>query len=108
MLYAATQKSQLELYEAYQSPIPQVAATWADLSEILEYAGVLFIAEGGSVKWLDDAVTAIFDDGNTSAAVTAGDYLLMVSAGPGGEGPQLSRTHLAGAVEALAVALALS
>jgi len=105
MLYAATQKSQLELYE---SPIPQVAATWADLSEILEYAGVLFIAEGGSVEWLDDAVTAIFDDGNTSAAVTAGDYLLMVSAGPGGEGPQLSRTHLAGAVEALAVALALS
>ena len=85
-----------------------MAATWADLSEILEYAGVLFIAEGGSVEWLDDAVTAIFDDGNTSAAVTAGDYLLMVSAGPGGEGPQLSRIHLAGAVEALAAALALS
>jgi hypothetical protein len=108
MLYVVTQDFQRGLYEAYEPPIPEVAEVWPDLTEILEYAGVYFIASGGNVEWLDGAVTATFDDGNTSAAVTAGDYLLMVSAGPGGGGPPLSRAHLAGAVEALATELALS
>jgi hypothetical protein len=109
MLYVATQDFQRGLYEAYEPPIPEVAEVWPDLTEILEYAGVYFIASGGNVEWLDGAVTATFDDGNTSAAVTAGDYLVMVSAGPGrGGGAPLSRAHLAGAVEALATTLALS
>jgi hypothetical protein len=108
MLYVATQDFQRGLYEAYEPPIPEVAEVWPDLTEILEYAGVYFIASGGNVEWLDGAVTATFDDGNTSAAVTAGDYLVMVSAGPGRGGAPLSRAHLAGAVEALATTLALS
>jgi len=108
MLYVATQDSQREVYEAYRSPIPDIAEVWTDLTEILEYAGVLFIATGGNVEWLDGAVTATFEGGNTSAANTAGDYLLMVSAGPGSGGPPLSRSHLAGAVQALAAILALS
>jgi hypothetical protein len=108
MLYVVTQDFQRGLYEAYEPPIPEVAAVWPALTEILEYAGVYFIATGGKVEWTDGGVTATFDDGNTSAAVTAGDYLVMVSAGPGGDGPPLSRAHLAGAVEALATALALS
>lgn len=108
MLYVATQEFQRGLYEAYEPEIPEVAAVWPDLTEVLEYAGGYFIASGGNVEWLDGAVTATFADGNTSAAVTAGDYLLMVSAGPGGGEAPLSRAHLAGAVAALASELTLS
>ena len=108
LLYVATQDFQRRLYADYESPIPEFAQTWSTLTEVLDYAGVYFISQGGEVEWYEGAVTATFDDGNTTAALTAGDYVLMVSAGRGGDGPPLSRAHLAGAVEALAAALALS
>lgn len=108
LLYVATQDFQRGLYEDYEPSIREVAEVWPDLTEVLDYAGVHYIANGGSVEWLDGAVTATFADGNTSAAVAAGDYLLMVSAGPGGGGIPLTRAHLADAVEVLAAALALS
>lgn len=108
ILYAATQESQLAMYQAHEPTIPEVAQAWLDLTDILDYAGVHYIATGGSVEWLDGAVTATFREGNTSAARTAGDYILMVSAGPDGGRPPLSRSELAVASDALAATLALT
>lgn len=107
MLYMATQDFQRGLYQDYEPEIPEVAEVWPTLTELLDFAGVHFIATGGTVEWLEGAVTATFADDNTIAAIVAGDYLLMVSAGMGGEG-ELSTADLAGAVTALAAALALS
>lgn len=108
MLHVATQGFQRGLYEAHEPSIPEVAEVWPDLTGILDYAGVHYIASGGKVELHEGAVTATFADGNGSAAVIAGDYVLMVSAGAGGDGPPLTRANLAGAAEALATALALS
>ena len=107
-LYAATRDSQLVLYREYEPTIPEFAEVWVDLTDILEYAGVLYIAAGGNVEWFEGAVTATFEGGDTSAARTAGSYILMVSAGPGGGRPPLSRAELAVASDALAASLALS
>lgn len=107
MLYVATLDFQRDLYRDYEPTIPEAAETWASLTEVLDYAGVYFITRGGTVEWHGDAVTAIFDDGGSTAAATAGDYVLMVSANSGDAARPLSRAELAGAVEALSVTLQL-
>ena len=107
LLYVATQDFQRELYADFDPPVPEFAETWSTLTEVLDYAGVYFIAQGAEVEWYDGAVTARFQDGNTTAAVTAGDYVLMVSANSGDQAFPLSRAELAGAVKALAASLAL-
>lgn len=107
MLYVATQDFQRALYRDYEPPLPEFAETWSSLTEVLDYAGVYFIGRGASVEWYDGAVTAVFDDGRSAAAATAGNYVLFVTAGSGDAGEPLTRDHVAGAVEALSVALAL-
>lgn len=107
MLYVATQDFQRSLYLDYEPPLPEFAATWSSLTEVLDFAGVYFIGRGGSVEWYDGAVTAVFDDGRSTAAATAGDYVLMVTAGSGEAGQPPTPYEIAGAVEALSMALAL-
>lgn len=107
-LYAATLDSQLVLYREFEPTIPEFAEVWVNLTDILDFTGVLYIATGGQVEWFEDGVTATFEGGDTSAARTAGNYILMVSAGPGGDRPPLSRAELAVASGALAATLALS
>jgi hypothetical protein len=107
MLYVATQDFQRSLYRDYEPPLPEFVATWSSLTEVLDYAGVYFIGRGGSVEWNHGAVTAVFDDGRSTAAATAGDYVLMVTAGSGDAGRPPTRDEVAGAVEALSLTLAL-
>jgi hypothetical protein len=106
LIYVATQDFQRDLYQHY-SPLAEVAQSWSSVTDMLDIAGVYFVSRGGSVEWYDEAVTVVFDNGNTTAAVTAGDYVLMVSAGSGDAQHPLTRAELADAAEALAATLAL-
>ncbi len=106
LIYVATQDYQRRLYQSYP-PLARAISDWSTLPDLLDVADVYFVSRGSSVERYPGALTAVNQDGSTTAAVTVGDYVLMVSAASGDALHPLTRGALAGAAEALAATLAL-